>query len=209
MVMYSTGQVVKNQHDVWRKFLTAWSAARIEAGKRRIYVHRKHPSGTKADVDYALLVNIASEKFFFDISGHKTIDIIFMRQFLDYMQRTEHVKFEIDFQAINEARAIRDFLENYVMSPNEKIDNKYHFWGKLQNGDLSFYQDSTAQQVMNLLKDHLIRCLIGAPVDYSDEKLFEAFWRGMKSIKNETDMKFEFNRFFWMQYFRSKKMHDN
>ena len=55
---------------------------------------RKHPRGTQADVEYALLLNIASEKFFYDILGHKTTDITFMRQFLDYMQRTEHLKYE-------------------------------------------------------------------------------------------------------------------
>ena len=202
-------QIVKNQHYVWRKYLTAWSDASVEAGKRRIYVLRKQPRGTQPAFEFALLVNVASEKFFYDISGHKPIDQAVMKQFLDYMQRRDPVKLEIDFQVLSEAGSTRDFLEKYVMSPNENIDNEYCFLEKLQNGDLSFYHDSTAQQVMNILKDHIIRCLFGAPIDDSDEKLVEEFRRGMISIENETDMKFEFNRFFWMQYFRSKKMHDN
>lgn len=207
--MYSTGQVVKNQHDVWRKLLTAWSDSGLEEKKRRIYVLHKHPRGTQPAIEYALLTRVASEKFFYDITGYKTIDQAVIKQLLDYMQRKDSVKLEIDFQAMNEAGSARDFLDNYVISPSENISNEYCFLEKLQSGDLSFYHDSTAQQVMKILKEHPQRGLLGESVDYSDEKIFEAFWRGMKSIKNETDMKFEFNRFFWMQYFRSKKMHDN
>lgn len=209
MIMSNTRQVVKNQHYVWRKYLTAWSNKNIAEGKRRIYVLRKHPCGRQPTFESALLTNVASEKFFYDISGHKPIDKEVMKKFLDYMQRRDPIKLEINFQLMNKAALTRDFLENYVMSPIEEIDNKHHFLKKLQDGDLSFYKDSTAQQVMNLLKDHLIRCLNGAPVNYSDEKLFEEFQRGMITIKNEPDIKFEFNQFFWMQYFRSKKMHDN
>lgn len=207
--MSVTKQVVKNQHYVWRKYLTAWSDASIEAKKRKIYVLRKHPRGTQPAFESTLLMNVASEKFFYDISGHNPIDQAVMKQLLDYMQRKDPVKLDIDFQILSEANFNRDFLENYVMSPNENIDNEYRFLERLRDGDLSFYQDSTAQQVMNLLKAHMIKCLVGAPVDYSDEKIVEEFRRGMISIENETDMKFEFNRFFWMQYFRSKKMHDN
>ena len=207
--MSATRQVVKNQHYVWRKYLAAWLNTSTEAGKRRIYVLRKHPRGTQPTLEFALLENVASEKFFYDISGHKPIDQAVMKQFLDYMQRREFIKLEIDFQLMEEAGSARDFLENYVMSPIEKIDNEHNFLERLQNGDLSFYQDSTAQQVMNLLKECLIKSLFGATVHYSDEKLLEEFQRGIIAAKNETDMKFEFNKFFWMQYFRSKKMHDN
>ena len=78
---------------------------------------RKHPRGTQPAFESALLVNVASEKFFYDISGHKPIDQAVMKQFLDYMQRKDSVKLEIDFQVVNEAGFVRDFLENYIMSP--------------------------------------------------------------------------------------------
>lgn len=132
-------QIVKNQHYVWRKYLTAWSDASVEAGKRRIYVLRKQPRGTQPTIESALLVNVASEKFFYDISGHKPIDQAVMKQFLDYIQRRDSVKLEMDFQVLSEACSTRDYLENYVISPNENIDNEHCFLERLQNGDLSFY----------------------------------------------------------------------
>ena len=200
--------VVKNQHYVWRKYLAAWSDNAADVKKRRLYVLRKRPQGTQLQIEKALLVNVASEKFFYDISDHRNIDRQVMQKLLAHVQRSDKLKLEIDFKAMIEASSARDYVETTIMSPNENIDNEHHFLEKLEKGDVSFYKDSEAQQLVNILKKDMFNSLFELPVHYTDEELLRKFRHAVANC-DKPDIKFEFNLFFWMQYFRSKKMHEN
>ena len=73
-------------------------------------------------------------------------------------------------------------------------------------GDLSFYKDSNNQSVLDsLMKSILDSILYGEEVSESQViDLVKEF-----STEETVDLKYEFNRFFCMQYFRSPRVHTN
>lgn len=89
----------------------------------------------------------------------------------------------------------------------ENIENEFHFYEKLLEGDLSFYQDSKNQNVLDTLMENILISMF-----YGEERLSEKQLVNLVkefSIDKTTDLKYEFNRFFCMQYFRSPRVHMN
>lgn len=123
------------------------------------------------------------------------------------MQRNELAKFGITEESLKEAYTQRDFIEKKVMCTFENIENEFHFYEKLLEGDLSFYQDSKNQNVLDTLMENILISMF-----YGEERLSEKQLVNLVkefSIDKTTDLKYEFNRFFCMQYFRSPRVHMN
>ena len=90
----------------------------------------------------------------------------------------------------------------------ENIENKYKFFERLTAYDMAFYKDSVAQEVLKTLEKAIVENILYQEevlsVDDTD-KLTEKFFQHI----DEPDLKYEFNLFLSMQYFRSPRIHTN
>lgn len=50
----------------------------------------------------------------------------------------------------------RDFIEKNVMCSFENIETSNHFYDRLLKGDLSFYEDSKNQKILDSLQDSIL-----------------------------------------------------
>ena len=199
------GDIVKKQHYIWREYLSRWT----ESGdnyKGKVFVLRKSPKGNQSKIEFCELEKIGFEKYYYDISGFSKKDISILNQFITHMQTRELAKFGIEEKILNQAATQRDFIEKNVMCSSENIENKYQFFAKLLAGDLSFYEDSKNQNVLDKLMEGMLSSI------YYDDGLSQeqlvALIREF-SFNEEVDLKYEFNRFFSMQYFRSPMVRTN
>lgn len=199
------GDIVKKQHYIWREYLSRWT----ESGdnyKGKVFVLRKSPKGNQSKIEFRELEKIGFEKYYYDISGFSKKDISILNQFITHMQTRELAKFGIEEKILNQAATQRDFIEKNVMCSSENIENKYQFFAKLLAGDLSFYEDSKNQNVLDKLMEGMLSSI------YYDDGLSQeqlvALIREF-SFNEEVDLKYEFNRFFSMQYFRSPMVRTN
>lgn len=199
------GNTVKKQHYVWRKYLSEWTGSG-DRFKGKLFVLRKAPKGNQKEIEFCELEKVGFEKFYYDITGFKEIDISVLNQLIASMQKKEMVKLGIAPDVFIEAATHRDFIEKRVMCSSENIETTFHFFEKLMAGDLSFYKDSNNQSVLDsLMKSILDSILYGEEVSESQViDLVKEF-----STEETVDLKYEFNRFFCMQYFRSPRVHTN
>lgn len=202
------GSTVKKQHYIWREYLTRWTDTG-DRYKGRLYVMRKMLRGNQERIEFRELEKIGFEKYYYDVTGFQEKDKIVLQQFLSYMQRKERFELGIDPKAFSGAAEQRDYIEKQVMCSYEDIDNKWKFLDKLSNGDFSFYKDSKRQNILDNLHKCVIDTVLYQESQYSDEEIMnmvnEFFEDGLK----ENDLKYEFHKFFCMQYFRSPRIHDN
>lgn len=197
----------KKQHYVWRKYLIPWTDNRdLETGK--ILVYRKKPRGTQQAIEQRELMKIGFENYYYDISGFAGKDFSVYKQFIDYIQKDQFLKFDIDMDDLNLAKTQKDFIEKEVICSSEDIDNTYGFLDKLKAKDISFYQDSSVQKLLNTLKEEIYRRILFQECTISDDDLLEETIKNISHL-GEADLKYEFILFFCMQYFRSPKIHDN
>ena len=68
------------------------------------------------------------EKFYYDITGFKEIDISALNQLIASMQKKEMVKLGIAPDVFIEAATHRDFIEKRVMCSSENIETTFHFF---------------------------------------------------------------------------------
>lgn len=199
------GDIVKKQHYIWREYLSRWTES-VDNYKGKVFVLRKSPKGNQSKIEFRELEKIGFEKYYYDISGFSKKDISILNQFITHMQTRELAKFGIEEKILNQAATQRDFIEKNVMCSSENIENKYQFFAKLLAGDLSFYEDSKNQNVLDKLMEGMLSSI------YYDDGLSQeqlvALIREF-SFNEEVDLKYEFNRFFSMQYFRSPMVRTN
>lgn len=196
------GSTVKKQHYIWRKYLSEWT----ESGdifKGKLFVLRKAPKGNQNKIEFRELEKIGFEKYYYDITGFKETDILILNQLIANMQRKELAKFGIIMDDLKEAAIQRDFIEKNVMCNSENIETEFHFFEKLLKGDLSFYEDSKNQGVLDALEKSILSSIY---VEEISEKEVNDLAKEF-SIEETVDLKYEFNRFFCMQYFRSPRVH--
>lgn len=199
--------VTKKQHYVWRNYLVPWTHNQeLKTGK--IYVFRKNPRGGQAKIEHQILTKIGYEKFFYDISAFSEKDIIVYNKFLEFFQRESNISFALNEEEIKNANEERDFIEKIAMCPAENIDNKYHFREKLMNKNISFYKDSVCREIADLFQKAMIDSILYQEKVLSDEVAFELFEYAMQNLEKE-DLKYEFNLFVSMQYFRTPRIHKN
>lgn len=197
------GNTVKKQHYIWRKYLAKWT----ETGDRfngKLFVLRKEIKGNQKKIEFRELEKIGFEKYYYDITGFNNIDVSILNQLIANMQEKEIAKFGIKIDTLNEAYTQRDFIEKNVMCCSENIETEFHFFEKLLVGDISFYEDSNNQKILDKLMKGMITSI------FSDEQLSEESIIDIIkefSIEKTIDLKYEFNRFFCMQYFRSPRVH--
>ena len=197
----------KKQHYVWRKYLVPWTDSRnLETGK--ILVYRKKPRGTQQTIEQRELMKIGFENYYYDISGFTGKDLSAYRQFVDYMQKDQFLKFGIDMDNLSQAKIQKDFIEKEIICSSEDIDNKFGFLDKLKAKDISFYQDSSTQKLLNTLKEEIRRRILFQECTISDDDLLKEVVKNISHF-GEPDLKYEFISFFCMQYFRLPKIHDN
>ncbi len=201
------GNTVKKQHYVWRNYLSKWADS-DDKYKGKLFVLRKETKGNQNKIEFRELEKIGFEKYYYDITGFREKDIQILNMLIAHMQRNELIKFGITETTLKEACARRDFIEKNVMCTSEDIENEFHFYERLLEGDLSFYQDSKNQNILDTLRENILFSML-----YNEKKLScEQLVNLVKefSIDNKTiDLKYEFNRFFCMQYFRSPRVHVN
>ncbi|MEA4849187.1 MAG: DUF4238 domain-containing protein [Clostridiaceae bacterium] len=197
----------KKQHYVWRKYLIPWTDnGNIDTGK--VFVYRKETKGTQQTIEQRELMKIAFENYYYDISGFNPKDVSVYKQFIEHLQRNNIVKWGINLDDIGIANTQRDFIEKEVMCSIENIDNDYGFLDRLKAGDITFYKDSTVQESINTLNNVIFESILFQEQVLSDEDAAKIFMRAMQNI-NEPDLKYEFNLFLSMQYFRSPRIHTN
>lgn len=135
--------------------------------------------------------------------GFKENDISGLKKLIASMQKKEMVKLGIASDFIEEATD-RDFIEKRVMCSSENIETTFRFFEKLMAGDLSFYKDSNNQRVLDSLRKSLLDSILYGE-EVSESQIIDLEF----STEETKDLKYEFNRFFWMQYFRSPRVHAN
>ncbi len=197
----------KRQHYVWRKYLVPWTDNRsLDTGK--IFVYRKNPRGAQQAIEQRELMKIGFENYFYDISGFTKKDISAYKQFLAYIQKGQLIQFGVDMENVELANTQKDFIEKEIICFGESIDNSYHFLEQLKSKNPSFYQDSSAQVLINTLRDEIRSRILFQEQILSDQELFQKTIECTDDL-DAPDLKYEFNLFFCMQYFRSPKIHDN
>lgn len=197
----------KKQHYIWRKYLAPWTNnENLDTGK--IFVYRKKPRGTQQIIEERELMKIGFENYFYDISGFTKKDISVYEQFLAYLQKDQLIQFGVNKKTLDLADTQKDFIEKEIMCSAENIDNSYHFLDRLKLKDPSFYRDSASQVLMNTLRVEIVNRIMLQKRILSDQELFQKAAECIDDIY-APDLKYEFNLFFWSQYFRSPKIHDN
>lgn len=200
------GNTVKKQHYVWRNYLSKWADS-DDKYKGKLFVLRKKTKGNQEKIEFRELEKIGFEKYYYDITGFKSKDVQSLNKLIAHMQRNELAKFGITEESLKKAYTQRDFIEKNVMCTSENIENEFHFYEKLLEGDLSFYQGSKNQDILDILMENILTSKF-----YGEERLSEKQLVNLVkefSIDETTDLKYEFNRFFCMQYFRSPRVHTN
>ena len=198
----------KRQHYIWRNYLTRWTD-NGDRLKGKLYVKRKKLRGSQNLIEFSKLEKIGFEKFYYDVTGFQDKDVSILNQFLSYMQRKELIKFGIDPSLFSKAENQRDFIEKEIMCSYEDIDNKWKFLDKLSKGDFSFYKNSKKQDILDKVYKNMIYSLLYQEDNLSKSDLLNIMEEFFKDNSDEDDLKYEFNRFFCMQYFRSPRIHNN
>ena len=191
---------VKKQHYIWREYLTRWT----DSGDRfngKLFVLRKLIRGKQERIEFCKLQNIGFEKYYYDVTGFQEKDKIILEQFLAHMQEKELVKIGIEPKIFSEAAEQRDFIEKRRMCPYENIDNKWNFLDKLSNGDFSFYRESKRQIVLDKLQKCMVDSILFQENQLSNEEIINMVSEFFQEDSEEDDLKYEFHRFFCMQYF--------
>lgn len=203
----SMAATTKKQHYVWRKYLVPWTNnGSPDTGK--VFVYRKKAKGTQQVIEQRELMKIGFENYFYDISGFTKKDISVYKQFLAYIQKDQLIQFGVNMEALELADIQKDFIEKEIMCTAESIDNSYHFLDQLKSKDPSFYRDSTKQVLINTLRDEITNRILFQEQVLSDQELIQKVVECMDDI-DTPDLKYEFNLFFCVQYFRSPKIHGN
>lgn len=192
---------VKKQHYIWRKYLKNWLYS-----ENKLYVLRKEIKGNQDRIEERELEKIGFEKYFYDTTGFCEDDVSILQKLLEHMQKKDNIKFAIKPEVFFEAASQRDFIEKEVICQFEGIDNKWNFIDKLMSGDTSFYEDSQLKKILNKLKKCIVDNIFLGESKLNCEN--EEIVASMNDIENE-DLKYQFNRFFCMQYFRSPRIQNN
>ena len=192
----------KRQHYIWRKYLKRWITSDAD---NKLYVLRKELHGEQNAIECCKLENIGFEKFFYDMTGFTNDSVNILIQLLAYMQKDKHYQFMVDQDMLKDAYAQRDFIEKNVICVAEDIDNQYNFLDMLENKNCSFYKDSKSQAIMNQMQQIMLDTIFGSNVTLSDAELTNMFNEFFSSLY-DVDLKYEFNKFFWTQYYRSPKV---
>lgn len=200
------GGTVKKQHYVWRNYLSQWTDSG-DKYKGKLFVLRKTLKGNQNKIEFRELEKIGFEKYYYDVSGFKSKDVLILNKLIANLQRKEVVKFGMTKETLNEAAIQRDFIEKNVMCNSENIETEFHFYEKLLGGDLSFYKDSKNQIILDILQGSILDSMYYDKELLSDKQLFNLL--SEFSIDEAVDLKYEFNRFFCMQYFRTPRVHMN
>ena len=199
---------VKKQHYIWREYLTRWT----DSGDRfngKLFVLRKLIRGKQERIEFCKLQNIGFEKYYYDVTGFQEKDKIILEQFLAHMQEKELVKIGIEPKIFSEAAEQRDFIEKRIMCPYENIDNKWNFLNKLSKGDFSFYRESKRQIVLDKLQKCMLDSILFQENQLSNEEIINMVSEFFQEDSEEDDLKYEFHRFFFMQYFRSPRIRND
>ena len=164
-----------------------------------------------AEVKMQMLMyaSIFEANYFYDISGFTERDLSIYEQFLAYIQKDQLIQFGVNMEAMELANVQKDFIEKEIMCSAEDIDNSYHFLDLLKSKNPSFYQDSTAQVLINTLRDEIVNRILFQEQVLSDQELIQKMAECMEDDMDGIDLKYEFNLFFCLQYFRSPKIHSN
>ncbi|CBK75293.1 hypothetical protein CIY_27180 [Butyrivibrio fibrisolvens 16/4] len=124
---------------------------------------------------------------------------------ISHMQKRSLVKMGIDFSLLAGAKIHKDFCES-VMCTFEDIDNENHFLDRLNRADAAFYKDTRMISAISLVREELFLSLLGQR-GLSDEELKKIAIDALNYI-TEKDYKYDFLRFFCMQFFRSPAIHN-
>ena len=191
----------KVQHFVWRNYLKRWTNENSSNGK--IFVYRKKTIGTQPQFpdNPVLLTNVGFGKYYYDVTGFSQKDVVLLEKLIEHMEKKSPVKMHLNFDVLPEARDNRDFIEN-ILGQYENIDNRHGFIDYIVNNNLSFYRDGIAQTTLNELLDEIQYRIFFGEESQPDEELYAKFLKAMENVTAE-DVKHEFHRFFFMQYFRA------
>ena len=184
----SMATTIKKQHYVWRKYLASWTNnGSLDTGK--IFVYRKKTRGTQQTIEQRELMKIGFENYFYDISGFTERDLSIYEQFLAYIQKDQLIQFGVNMEAMELANVQKDFIEKEIMCSAEDIDNSYHFLDLLKSKNPSFYQDSTAQVLINTLRDEIVNRILFQEQVLSDEELIQKMAECMEDDMDGLDLK--------------------
>ena len=123
-----------------------------------------------------------------------------MNSFFAYIQKDQLIQFGANTETLELANSPKDFIEKEIMCSAEDIDNSYHFLDLLKSKNPSFYQDSTAQVLINTLKDEIINRVMFQEQVLSDQELIQKTVECADDI-DTPDLKYEFNLFFVFNIF--------
>lgn len=195
------GNVTKSQHYVWRKYLASWTDNK-DVTKGKIQVFRKVTRGTQEPYEERELTKIGCENYYYDITGFdsKTVDVF--RQLLSYIQRDNLVKIYINAAILPDANTQKDFIEKFVMCEVEDIESYHDFFAKIINKDLTFYEDSGQQKILDNMRKALIKSILEQTA-ITQEELSQTVTNFINQDWDSPDLKYSFHEFFCMQYYRT------
>ena len=195
------GNVTKSQHYVWRKYLASWTETK-DVTKGKIQVFRKITKGTQEQFEERELTKIGCENYYYDITGFDSKTVNIFKQLLSYMQRDNLVKLYINTAILEDANTQKDFIEKFVMCEVEDIESYHDFYTKICNRDLTFYEDSGQQKILDDMRNKLFISILEQTTISQEElsQMLTSFW---KQDWNSPDLKYAFHEFFCMQYFRT------
>lgn len=206
-----SGSTVKKQHYVWRGYLKQWTPDLSTTG--RTYVYRKHTFGNQAEIQEVQLTEIGFQKYFYDVSGFTDKDLSIVVQLLNHMMKGFPYSIKLRKDEIEKARSQRDYIE-HILCDYENIESHYHFLERLINKDYSFYKNSKAEDAMAILQEEILQRIFGGGkrnnaelADITVQALDELIQGMNNQNDNGFDEKYEFLRYFCMQYMRSPKVY--
>lgn len=140
------------------------------------------------------------------MTGFKENDIKILVKLIDNIQNKELLKFGISKTTLNGVSMYRDFIEKNIICVAENIENEYKFFDMIRKRDLSFYTDNKNQIVLDKSTKIIIESILYQ--NKIEEKQIIDLIKDF-SFNPDIDLKYEFNYFFCMQYFRTPRIRKN
>ena len=191
------GNVTKNQHYVWKYYLSAWTNNGMLTGK--VAVHRKEQAFT---LDKSSLEKLASSNYTYCYSEVTAADI----EFIDAYIQGIDTKFDIIKPYIQRITTVlknhsgdNDFFEKELVC---KIENAgMPFLERLRAGDISCVPENPVTTYINKQRKQLFQALLGQE---SIPKVSTDVMRKVIECDYD-DSLFDFYHFMMFQFFRTRK----
>lgn len=184
---------VVRQHNVWRKYLAAWTDA-TDRTEGMIFVKMKDKPPFQTSI-----LNVAVDRYFYDTSTITDADKEIAARYYEYSLKKLapqlNLKFSLPFDYSE-----KDYFEKNYIGIVEKGGMKY--LNLLLEEEFPFTEEIPAQKITNELKELMIRKLFGEEVENEADLIERAHF----AIKNPSkdDDQFKFYEYLVAQWLRTR-----